>query len=233
METKRLILLLAAALLILGLAACERPASTPPTDEATTPTLVGEFPIPGVTDDVMGQLESFATQTAQAQLVGTPQSSPAAPSPTEGAPPAESPETTPDTSEPTSAPEEVAPESTPLPVPTATPGLPETYALQKGEFPYCIARRFDVNPNELLRESGLAGGGTFSTGTMLVIPKSGRDFPGNRTLKAHPTTVTVKTDDNIYSIACEFGDVDPYAIAAANGLSEPYKISAGQTLHIP
>lgn len=232
METKRLILLLAAVLFILGLAACERPASTPPPDENATPTLVGEFPIPGVTDDVMGQLESFATQTAQAQLAGTPQSSPTAPSPTEGAP-AETLETTPASPEPTSVPEEAAPEFTPFPVPTATPGLPETYTLKKGEFPYCIARRFDVNPNELLRESGLAGGGTFSTGTVLVIPKSGRDFPGNRTLKDHPTTVTVKADDTINSIACEFGDVDPNAIAAANGLSAPYNISAGQSLYIP
>ena len=231
METKRLVLLLATMLFILGLTACTRPASTPPPDEAATPTTVGEYPIPGVTDDVMGQLESFATQTAQAQLAGTPQSSPTASAPTEGAP-AETLEA-PDTSQPTSVPEEVVPESTPFPVPTATPGLPETYTLQKGEFPYCIARRLDVNPNELLRESGLAGGGTYSTGTVLVIPKSGRDFPGNRTLKAHPTTVVVKTDDTIYSIACEFGDVEPYAIAAANGLSEPYNITSGQNLHIP
>lgn len=232
METKRLILLAAALLFILGLAACERPASTPPPEGDATPTLVGEFPIPGVTDDVMGQLESFATQTAQAQLAGTPQSSPTVQLPTDGTP-AETSETPPDTPEPTSVPEEVAPEATPFPVPTVTPGLPETYTLQKGEFPYCIARRFDVNPNELLRESGLAGGGTFSTGTVLVIPKTGRNFPGNRTLKGHPTTITVKTDDTINSIACEFGDVHPYAIAAANGLSEPYNISAGQSLNIP
>ena len=58
METKRFILLSAIALLILGLAACERPASTPPSEEAATPTEVGDFPIPGVTDDVMSQLEN-------------------------------------------------------------------------------------------------------------------------------------------------------------------------------
>lgn len=228
METKRHLMLFVIALIILGLAACERPASTAPTGLEVTATPLSEFPIPGVTDDVMGQLESFATQTAQALLAGTPQSSPVAPTLT-----GEVPAATPESSDITTGPEEGSPASTPLPVPSATPGLPETYTLQKGEFPYCIARRFDINPNELLRESGLAGGGTFATGTVLIIPKSGRNFPGNRTLKAHPTTITVPSEGTIYSIACEFGDVDIYAIAAANGLSEPYNLTAGQTLHIP
>ena len=44
----------------------------------------------------------------------------------------------------------------PIVAPTATPGLPASYTIQKGEFPFCIARRFNVNPNEMLQITGLA-----------------------------------------------------------------------------
>src|SRR5690606_3962464 len=46
---------------------------------------------------------------------------------------------------------------TPLPAATSVPpGVrPSTYTLQKGEFPYCIARRFNVDPTQLLSMSGL------------------------------------------------------------------------------
>ncbi len=40
-------------------------------------------------------------------------------------------------------------------VPTPTPGHPATYTLQSGEFPWCIARRFNVDPNELLSSKWL------------------------------------------------------------------------------
>ena len=45
-------------------------------------------------------------------------------------------------------------------VPTPTPGHPATYTLQSGEFPWCIARRFNVDPNELLSLNGLTDGQT-------------------------------------------------------------------------
>ncbi len=32
-------------------------------------------------------------------------------------------------------------------IPTATPGLPDTYSLHKGESPYCLARRFNFKPH--------------------------------------------------------------------------------------
>ena len=55
MYDKRFLIFLAIALLILGLTACVRPASTPPSTEAV-PTSAESFPLPGETEDVMNQL---------------------------------------------------------------------------------------------------------------------------------------------------------------------------------
>jgi LysM repeat protein len=118
-------------------------------------------------------------------------------------------------------------------VPTSTPGIPATYTLKSGEFPYCIARRFNVNPVELLNLSGLGQNSRPAAGTTLTIPQTGNPFPGDRTLRAHPTTYTIQSGDSIYEIACLFGDVSPEAIAYANSLAAPYDLSAGQTLQIP
>jgi LysM repeat protein len=65
------------------------------------------------------------------------------------------------------------------------------------------------------------------------IPQTGNDFPGGRALKSHPTNYTVSSGDTIFTIACQYGDVDPYAIAAANGISSPYNLKSGQNLYIP
>jgi LysM repeat protein len=231
MEIKRYLVLTFALLLLVALVACVRPASTPPSGEATA-TTEGDFPLPGTTDDVMSELQKAATQTLMAmQGGGTPQTTPEA-TQVEGG------ELVPTATievqvEATTEPEVAAPTTTPIPVPSATPGRPATWTLQRGEHPYCIARRFDVNPNELLRASGLSQNSTYYAGMVLTIPQSGNKFPGNRSLQPHPDTYTVVSGDTVYSIACKYGDVDPYAIAAANGLTEPYKISPGQQLHIP
>lgn len=125
------------------------------------------------------------------------------------------------------------PEPTRIVVPTATPGIPSKYTLQPGEFVYCIARRFNVNPFELLSINGLSTNSVVRGGTTLTIPKTGNPFPGERSLKAHPTTYVVSSGENIYEIACLFGSVSPEAIAYANGLKSPFTLSAGQKLYIP
>jgi LysM repeat protein len=117
-------------------------------------------------------------------------------------------------------------------VPTATPGRPATYTLQNGEFPYCIARRFNVNPDDLLTLNGLVENQTLQPGQVLKIPQTGT-FPGTRALHPHPTTYTVIVDDTIYKIACYFGDLDPTSIAAANGLALSTPLTTGRTLNIP
>jgi LysM repeat protein len=121
---------------------------------------------------------------------------------------------------------------TPLPPPPPLV-VPATYTLQKGEFPFCIARRFNVDPSELLRINGLSSYSVFFAGMVLRIPQSGQTFPGNRALQPHPTTYTVNGGETIYTIACTFGDVDPDAIAYVNGLTPPYRLSPGQVLQIP
>lgn len=117
-------------------------------------------------------------------------------------------------------------------VPTATPGKPATYTLQDGEFPYCIARRFDVNPGDLLALNNI--GGNVDPGVTLKIPVDSKwPVEFERSLRDHPATYTVQTGQTIYEIACLFGDADPNAIILANDLQAPYSVSAGQVLQIP
>jgi LysM repeat protein len=119
--------------------------------------------------------------------------------------------------------------------PTAVPSgvRPATYTLQNGEFPYCIARRFNVDPDQLLSLSGMTSPDVYYQGQVLKIPQSGA-FPGSRALLAHPGNYTVlSSDETLYSIACKYGDVDPAAIASLNGVSAGAKLSAGQQIKIP
>lgn len=226
MKINRFAYFIILALLFIGLTACTRSLSGAPAtnnEEANSQDLA----VQGT--DVMDTLYLLSTQTAMAGQQGQP----TLPIPIEGQP-------TQGLDNSTSVPaEQLAPTQTPVPTqparvaPTATPGLPATYTLQKGEFPFCIARRFDVNPSEMLQLSGLPVAQTYPQGTVLKIPQDGSPFPGNRTLRTHPTTYIVQTGDTIYSIACLFGDVDPASIAFVNNLTKPYQLSAGQTINIP
>jgi LysM repeat protein len=120
-------------------------------------------------------------------------------------------------------------------LPTSVPvgSRPATYTLQPGEFPYCIARRFDVDPDILLSQNGLSSGTIYRPNLTLKIPQSG-SFPGTRALRNHPATYTVASaNETIYGIACLFGDVDPSAIAQANNVSPSAALTNGQQLSIP
>jgi LysM repeat protein len=121
-------------------------------------------------------------------------------------------------------------------VPPGVTNRPATYTLQSGEHPYCIARRFDVDPDQLLALSGMTRDQADSlvAGTVLKIPQSG-SFPGPRALRPHPATYTVTaSDETFYSIACLFGDVDPARIAQANpGLSLGSVLPVGKPINIP
>jgi len=128
--------------------------------------------------------------------------------------------------------------STPALEPTYTPipttSLPTTYILQTGEYPYCLARRFNIDPNELIAINGLGLEQNFYTGTVLKIPQGEGTFPGNRILKTHPAIYTVfLPNETVYSVACAFGDVDPAAIAQFNNMSMDSSLLIGQQLNIP
>lgn len=120
-------------------------------------------------------------------------------------------------------------------LPTSAPvgSRPASYTLQKGEFPYCIARRFDVNPDDLLSINGLSSGNVYYANLTLKIPQSS-SFPGTRALRNHPATYTVAaSDETIYSVACLFGDVKPSDIAQVNNISSGAALTPGQQLSIP
>lgn len=116
-------------------------------------------------------------------------------------------------------------------IPTVT--RPATYTLQEGEFPYCIARRFNVDPTDLVSVNGLAADELVSPGTTLQIPQNSTWTGEGRVRNPHPDTYTVSAGETIYSIACYYGDVSPEAIIAVNQLESPYTLRAGQVLDIP
>jgi LysM repeat protein len=238
MKTKHFLLVFLIGLFAIGLTACRLPASSPP--EPTPTVEEGGFPIPGAGTETMGLFETIATQTAMAlagePAPGTTPEPPAVVVPTAGSEaeePVEAPAQEPATGQPATAPQPEAPAQPTFVLPEPTPGLPETYTLQKGEFPFCIARRFDIDPTELLIANGLGTTTQIQPGYVLTIPQSAAAWPGSRSLQSHPADYSVRSGDTIFSVACQFGDVDPYMIALANELSEPYTISAGETLYIP
>ena len=109
-----------------------------------------------------------------------------------------------------------------------------TYTLHLGEYPYCIARRLNVDPQELLILNGLLGRSTFPKGMVLQIPQTAKSFPAERQLRPHPRKYTVSTSqETLYTIACQFGDIDPLTIAQANQIVVDSALSIGQKLNIP
>jgi LysM repeat protein len=239
--TKKIIIVVTIAIAALVLlAACERSASQP---LLATPTAVGTNSTP----QPLGllHLQDLGTQTAvyvQTEVAlgvftAVPTTELSLPSPTPT--PMGMLPTTAYATQPPLVLSTVTPltgtGSTPIPqivVPTATPGHPSTYSIQAGEFPYCLARRFNVDPNDLLSLNGLTSGEIIQPSTTLSIPATGT-FPGTRALQAHPTQYTVAVNDTFYTIACSFGDVDPSAIAAANGMSVTAPLTTGQVINIP
>jgi LysM repeat protein len=218
MKNHRILVFFVVVLIALTLAACERSASTQPPEGTIYPTLEGTSP-------PMNELETFATQTAAAMNPDSGEegteggdTSPEE-QPTEAPPP-----------EPTEEPQQ--PEATPVP-PTEYP-VPDEYSLRKGEFPYCIARRFDISPGALLAANGLNNASVTYAGQTLKIPKDAGPFDaGPRELKSHPDDYTVQAGDTVYSIACQYGSVDPRAIEDHNGLSGAYTLQVGDVLVIP
>lgn len=224
-----LIIIVLAALL---LSACEQNIGTP----VPTPKKGGKQAQASATvDSAMGELELFGTQTAEA-LAGTP--SDGLPSFDEGTATVtpgglEQPTLDPNFPTPTGDIQMLA-TVTPQVIaqPTVQIARPGTYVLQQGEFIFCLARRFNVDVNQTLALNGLVDSETIQPGLVVQIPASG-NFAGERALRQHPATYTVRSGDSIYSIACQYGDVDPLNIAAVNGLAAPYTLTVGAQINIP
>ena len=218
-------------LIAVVISACKTPYSTPP---AVTNTPIGTnslFETPLTPDITMSDVANFGTLTAIASS-GTPQaiatqtlsvgtqdlSAIATPTVFGTVNPA------------------LTSTTATLALPTSAPvgTRPTEWTLKKGEFPYCIARRFDVNPDALLSLNGLSSGNIFYPNRTLKIPQTG-SFPGTRALRNHPTSYTVaSSSETVYGIACLFGDVRPEDIARASNLaSADVALTSGQQLSIP
>jgi LysM repeat protein len=237
--SKKFILILL-AVLALTLNACTRAASV----AVGTPTPDVNFPVAMATS-AMNAIEIAGTQTAVATAglpippaagtdTGTQAAGDVPPVSATFTPLAGAATNTPDGSlvlpSPTT---QVTAVNTPVPMTAAPVVKPGSYTLKEGEFVYCIARRFNVNPDEVLNLNGLTDGQTVYAGRTLTMPSTNNHFPGTLALKAHPAQYTVRAGDSIYSIACLFGDVDPLQIAAANNLSGSYNLTTGSLLQIP
>ncbi len=211
------LLLFIPLILVIALSGCVRKASTPP---VTTPKVidVANTPLP-VDQQILN-----ATMTAQAimqqfnmptQIVQNPLGTPEV---VTQIPPTLIPVGTP----------------TPTPLPTLQPMVkPATWTVQSGETIYCLARRFDVDPGDLLSINNLYAGSMLSIGDVLDIPQTGSWPTGERKLLDHPDVWNVSPGETVYSIACAYGDVWPEWIIQVNGLKAPYDLSGIATLQIP
>ena len=222
------------------ISACEKAYSTVPLEtpaaDATT-----SFDSPAPTN-AMEIIENFATSTAAAAETATALAGGTLPA-TEVQGTEITPDSNVDVTETPTIP--LHPSETPTlgaitpsatqPVPTTITNRPASYTLQKGEFPYCIARRFNLDPAELLSLNNLASGDVYYPNLTLNIPQSGKPFPGTRALRSHPDTYTVADASlTVHGVACAYGDVDPAAIVQSNsGLSLTSALTVGQQLSIP
>jgi|YNPNPStandDraft_1061719.scaffolds.fasta_scaffold00070_39 LysM repeat protein len=198
------------AILMLILAACTRTASVAPgsAQQTEVPFAVGTVPANALEE------AKRATETALA-LTKVPT---VAITPVPKA-------------QPTAVPEKKE-ENAIIPTPVIT--RPATYTLQRGEWPICIARRYNLDLNSFFAANGLNMNSKPAVGTVLVIPQTGTWSSnwGPRALRPHPDKYTVQAGDTIYTIACRYGDVHPDSIIAVNGLSDG-NVKVGQVLQIP
>ena len=118
-------------------------------------------------------------------------------------------------------------------VKTVEYAVPDSYTLHEGEFVFCLGRRFNILPDDIVSYNGLKDGEILYPGDTITLPIDPRAFAGDRALQYHPTNYTVIFGDTPYSIACLFGDVDPRAIAAVNDLDIDQALTAGTVLQIP
>jgi LysM repeat protein len=241
-QKKSTILFSLVALTAILISACERSFSSVPLetpDAEVTSLFVSPFP---TSDNPMAMVEELSTgtalaETAAALTAGTPLA------------PAAGTEITPDSNASATPTLELSTGATATSTlgnnvtpgltqqaPTITVNRPASYTLQKGEFPYCIARRFNVDPAQLLSQNGLANGDIYYPNLTLTIPQTG-NFPGTRALRSHPDTYTVADSTlTVNGLACVYGDVDPAAIIQANSnlsLSLGTNLPAGQQIAIP
>ncbi len=212
---KTSLIILIAIIASLMFSACTMSASTPPPITPTT------------------NLSEIARQATETAIAKTPKSGETqAPEATEEVA-VETTEATAEAVEPTSTPAPTeAEEGSGTDVVTEYP-VPDSYTLHYGEFIFCLARRFNILPEDIKVYNGYESGTLLYPGDTILLPPNGRPYVGDRALRYHPATYTVIYGDTPYSIACLYGDVDPRAIAAANDIDVNQELTPGTVLQIP
>jgi len=209
-----------------------------PGSEAVATEAVVEEAVAAETEAVVEEASAEAAAVETEAVVEEAAAAEATPEPTEAAETTETESAEAAASETTSTEAAGSTEAvSPAPVslaetlPSADLELPDKYTLQRGEFPYCIARRYNVNPVELMRLNNLYYNQIFHKGLVLWMPQSGKTFGGERALNPHTDVYVVQKDgETINTAACYYGDIDPTALAAANGLALDAILSKGQPI---
>jgi LysM repeat protein len=222
--------------ILLAVTGCTRAASTPPSTSGAAGGT--EAPASGQQATMEAVRAALLTQTAQARILlptARPTTEvPATAAPTATVTPTPVAEIATDTPVPTTA---VTGATTP---PTARPtssggggGFVE-YTVQPGEWVYSIARKFGVDPQDIIDLNNLVDPYTLYPGDVIKIP-SGGDVPvppSGQGSSEYGTTYTVQLGDYVTSIAAKFG-VTAEALVTANNLVYPYTLYPGQVLTIP
>ena len=134
----------------------------------------------------------------------------------------------------------------------APPPQPTTHRVRRGETLSAIARRYDVETDEIRQANGLRST-VIHPGQSIVIPVSdaaatatladvaapreemAEQLPDRQSSATKPQTsmvYVVKSGDTLYGVARRYGLTVP-ALAAANDMSSKSRLTAGQRLQIP
>lgn len=187
---------------------CTRSASTPPASSDT-----GQLSIE--------EIDQKATMDAVRDAILTQESEPQIQLPTA-----------------TSTPPPTPPEATQTPVivvnsPTPGAAQTQTYVVQPGEWVYSIARKFEIDPNDIIALNNLQYPFDLEVGQEITLPAARSSSNGpNATVVAGGTEYIVRAGDSVYSIAQAHG-VDYESIIGVNSLVFPYNIYPGDRLIIP
>ena len=222
-------------ILMLVLAACERPLQQPstPTDVAPTSETTGEqageeVAAPAAGEEAAGEAAPVEGEVAPAEGEAAPAEGEAAgesPRPGDEAAPAEG-EAAPAEGEAAPAEGEAAPaEGEAVAAPTARP---ETHTVAQGESLYQIGLKYGLSWVVLAQYNNLPNANRIEAGQVLRIPPLNE--PAAPTLEE--TTYTVQAGDNLFRIGLAYG-ISWVQIAEANGIVNPNQIVVGQVLKIP
>lgn len=137
------------------------------------------------------------------------------------------------------------PTPTNTPTPTSTPSgtpTPRTHIVRQGEWLYCIARAYGVDPQAIAEENGILNPNLIYPGQALTIPDEPgwwlpgtacqRQFDGGTPSPTCRWYHTVALGETLYSISVRYG-VSMWAIAEANHILNLNYIRAGHVLCIP